>query len=186
LEHPVDVHVYTIDKQLHLQRLAKSISKVLRDEIKASLLHSRESMIPGWIVDMVVDWIEATFFPFSKTKQNGGEAYVVTQFSFQADEISQLVQDFYADVTDAVVAKSKKHWKRQVMHRSGNSGGRGTANDQESSINNTDEEMDSSAEKEKEASSFDTNQEVEKQDMARQLVDRIEGTICDVLYDRQV
>lgn len=132
---------------------------------------------------MVVQWVEGTFFPFIKTKRTAGDNFTVNQFVLEADDLLQVVQDFYAEVTDAVIEKNRRHLKHRKLHKSPSGGSGG--GDQASLISNTDEEMSTSEEQEKPIIHVERNYD-EEDEKVRQVMEQVEGTICDLFYDRYV
>jgi hypothetical protein len=129
---------------------------------------------------MVADWAEGTFFPFTKTKRGGEETYTANEFVFEADEISLIVQEFYYQVTDAMFGKNKSRSKHRISEKqSSDFGGSGPTDDQPSLISSADEELASSEENER--APFHVDEEDAK---ARQVIEQVEGTICDLFYDK--
>jgi hypothetical protein len=153
----------------------------LREEVKSSLSENRNSGLSNWLVNMVVEWLETTFFPFIKTRasRTSGDIYVVNEFGFEAEEISRTVQGFYGEITDAVVNRLRRSSKLK-RRLSPQTPGFGT--DRSSFISLTEEEV-SESEKERFRTSFMVVERTEEE-KARQVMECVEGTVCDFFYDR--
>ena len=180
-DHPIEISVYTIDKRIQFPVVAKAVCKELREEVKSSLSDNKNSGLSSWLVNMVVEWLEKSFFPFIKTKasRTSGEVYVVNEFVFEAEEISKTVQGFYGEITDAVAAKLRRTSKLR-RHVSPQAPGFGT--DRASLISVTEEEI-SESEKERIRASPMVTERTEEEKL-RQVMECVEGTVCDLFYDR--
>ncbi|KAF9645660.1 hypothetical protein BDM02DRAFT_3119935 [Thelephora ganbajun] len=179
-DHPIEIPAYTIDKRIQFPVVAKAVCKELREEVKNSLSDNKNSGLSNWLVNMVVDWLEKSFFPFIKTKasRTSGEVYIVNEFVFEAEEISRTVQCFYGEITDAVVKRFQRtsKLKRQLSPQAP-----GIGNDR-ASLSVTEEEV-SESEKERVRVSPMIIERVEEEKV-RQVMESVEGTICDLFYDR--
>lgn len=169
-----------IDKRIQFPAIAKAVCKELREEVKNSL-SDKNSGLSNWLVNMVVEWLEKTFFPFIKTKPSRplGEAYVVNEFVFEAEEISRTVQGFYGEINDAVIKKLRRSSKLR-RHLSPQTPGFGT--DRASFISVTEEEI-SESEKERIRASPVVTERTEEEKV-RQVMECVEATVCDLFYDR--
>lgn len=132
---------------------------------------------------MVVEWVEGTFFPFVKTKRSGGDSYAVNQFMVETDDLLQIVQDFYSEVTDAVIDKNKRYLKHRKVKKSPSSGSGSVGGDQSSLISNTDDES-ISDEKAILVVHVEPTED-EEDEKVRLVMECVEGTICDLFYDRK-
>ena len=149
--------------------------------MKNSLSDNKNSGLSNWLVNMVVEWLEKSFFPFTRNKasRTSGEVYIVNEFVFEVEEISRTVQDFYGDITDAVVKRLRRASK---LKRRTSPQTPGFGIDRASLISATEEEI-SETEKEKiRTSPVITEQSQEER--ARQVTESVEGAICDLFYDR--
>jgi len=180
-DHPIEIPVYTIDKRIQFPVVAKAVCKELREEVKNSLSDNKNSGLSNWLINMVVEWLEKTFFPFIKTKasRTSGEVYVVNEFVFEAEEISRTVQGFYGEITEAVVNKLRRTSKLK-RHLSPKTSGFGT--DRTSLLSVTEEEASESEKERHRASPIVTEQSEEEK--VRQVMECVEGTVCDLFYDR--
>ena len=149
--------------------------------MKNSLSANKNSGLSNWLVNMVVEWLEKTFFPFVKTKpsRTSGEVYVVNEFVFEAEEISKTVQGFYNEITDAVTKKLRRSSKLR-RHLSPQTPGFGT--DRASFISVTEEDV-SESEKERAKASPVVAERTEEEKL-RQVMECVEGTVCELFYDR--
>ena len=180
-DYPIEIPVYTIDKRIQFPVIAKAVCKELREEVKNLLSAGKNSGLSNWLVNMVVEWLEKTFFPFIKTKasRTSGEVYVVNEFVFEAEEISKTVQGFYAEITDAVTKKLRRSSKLR-RHLSPQTPGFGT--DRASFASVTEEDL-SESEKERGKASPAVVERTEEEKL-RQVMECVEGTVCDLFYDR--
>lgn len=153
----------------------------MREEVKSSLSGEKNSGLSGWLVKMVVEWLEKSFFPFIKDKSSRtlGEVYIVNEFGFEAEEVSRTVQGFYDEITEAVVNRLRRTSKLK-RHISPQTSGFGT--DRASLISATEEEV-SEGEKEKTRASPMVTERTEEEKV-RQVMESVEGTVCDLFYDR--
>ena len=149
--------------------------------MKSSLSDNKNSGLSNWLVNMVVEWLEKSFFPFIKNKasRTSGEVYIVNEFVFDAEEISGTVQGFYGDIADAVVKRLRRASKLK-RHTSPQTPGYGV--DRASLVSATEEEI-SESDREKIRTSPATTARTEEE-KARQVTESVEGTICDLFYDR--
>lgn len=180
-DHPVEIPVYTIDKRIQFPIVAKAVCKGLREEVKNSLSGNKNSGLSSWLVNMVVEWLEKSFFPFirNKASRTSREVYVVNEFAFEAEEISKTVQGFYGDIADAVARRLQRVSKHK-RHVSPQTPGFGT--DRASLVSATEEEINESDKENVQTSPLIAEQTEEEN--VRQVVESIEGTICDLFYDR--
>jgi hypothetical protein len=177
-DHQIELPVYTIDKRIQFPVVAKAVCKALREEVKNSLSGEKNSGLSSWLVKMVVEWLEKSFFPFIKDKSLG-EVYVVNEFGFEAEEVSRTVQGFYNEINEAVVNKLRRTSKLK-RHISPQTSGFGT--DRASLVSATEEEV-SESEKERTRGSPMITERTEEEKV-RQVMESVEGTICDLFYDR--
>ena len=149
--------------------------------MKYSLSGDKNSGLSSWLVNMVVEWLEKSFFPFTKNKSSrtSGEAYIVNEFVFEAEEISRTVQGFYGEITEAVVKRLRR---RSKLKRRINPHTPGFSTDRASLISVTEEEI-SESEKEKVRTSPIVTEQAEEEKV-RQVMESVEGTVCDLFYDR--
>ena len=149
--------------------------------MKNSLSDSKNSGLSNWLVNMVVEWLEKSFFPFIKTKASRtlGEVYIVNEFIFEPEEISRTVQGFYGEITDAVMKKVRRtsKLKRRISPQTP-----GFGTDRASLISVTEEEV-SESEKERVRASPMVVEQTEEEKV-RQVMECVEGTVCDLFYDR--
>lgn len=180
-DHPFEIPVYTIDKRIQFPAIAKAICKGLREEVKNSLSDNKNSGLSSWLVNMVVEWLEKSFFPFIKNKasRTSGEVYTVNEFAFEVEQISGTVQGFYGEITDAVVKKLRRASK---LKRRTSPQTPGFAVDRASFISATEEEISESEKAKIRTSPVITGQTEEER--VRQVMESVEGTICDLFYDR--
>lgn len=180
-DHPIEISVYAIDKRIQFPVIAKAICKELREEVKNSLSDNKNSGLSNWLVNMVVEWLEKTFFPFIKTKGSRtlGEVYIVNEFAFEAEEISKTVQGFYREIADAVVKKLRRSSKLK-RRLSPQTPGFGT--DRASFISVTEEDV-SESEKERVRTSPVAAERTEEEKL-RQVMECVEGIVCGLFYDR--
>ena len=180
-DHQIEIPVYTVDKRIQFPIIAKAVCKELREEVKNSLSDYKSSGLSGWLVNMVVEWLEKSFFPFirSKSSRTSGEVYIVNEFVFEAEEISRTVQGFYCEIADAVLKRLRRTSKLK-RHVSPQTSGFGT--DRASLISVTEEEM-SESEKERIRASPMITERTEEEKI-RQVMESVEGTVCDLFYDR--
>ena len=178
---PIEIPVYAIDKRIQFPVIAKGVCKELREEVKNSLSVNKNSGLSNWLVNMVVEWLEKTFFPFIKTKasRTSGEVYVVNEFVFEAEEISRTVQGFYAEIADAVTKKLRRS-SRLRRHLSPQTPGFST--DRASFASVTEEDL-SESEKERAKASPVVAERTEEEKL-RLVMECVEGTVCDLFYDR--
>ena len=134
--------------------------------------------LSNWLVNMVVEWLEKTFFPFTKAKvsRTSGEVYAVNEFIFEAEEISREVQGFYGEIAEVVVKKLRRSSK--LKRRLGPQ----TPADRTSSVSVAEEDV-SESEKDKVRASPVVTERTEEE-RVRQVMECVEGTICDLFYDR--
>ena len=179
-DHPIEIPVYVIDKRIQFPVVAKAVCKELREEVKNSL-SDKSNGLSNWLVNMVVEWLEKTFFPFIKIKasRSSGDVYVVNEFAFEAEEISRTVQGFYGEITDAVVKKLRRSSKLR-RRLSPQTPGFGT--DRASFISVTEEEVSESEKERARASPLITERSEEEK--VRQVMECVEATVCDLFYDR--
>jgi hypothetical protein len=148
--------------------------------VKNSLSDNKNSGLSNWLINMVVEWLEKSFFPFIKTKSSrtSGDVYIVNEFVFEPEEISRTVQGFYGEITDAVVQKLRRtsKLKRHISSTSGFGTDRGSL------ISATEEEV-SESEKERLRASPSVVERTEEE-RVRQVMECVEGTVCDLFYDR--
>ncbi|KAJ2915560.1 hypothetical protein MD484_g4848, partial [Candolleomyces efflorescens] len=119
---PVDVSVYTTDRKIVRNDVAKEINKGLRNEVKAAFAAERVHgsgkgfPVPGWVVDRVNDFT-ADWYPFVKVKTKGrsvkdatsppsssssvvseksgsGRVYEVNTLEESSDDAADRVQEF--------------------------------------------------------------------------------------------
>lgn len=182
-DHPIEISVYTIDKRIEFPVIAKAICKVLREEVKNSLSDNKNSGLSSWLVNMVVEWLEKSFFPFIKNKgsRTSAEAYIVNEFVFEAEEISRTVQGFYGEITDAVIKRLRRASKLK-RHTNPQSPGFGV--ERASLISATEEDISESDKQKIRTSPVITEQTEEEK--VRQVMESVEGAICDLFYDRWV
>ena len=149
--------------------------------MKNSLSDNKSSGLSSWLVNMVVEWLEKSFFPFIKNKpsRTSGEVYIVNEFAFEAEEISSTVQGFYGDIADAVVKRLRRASKLR-RHTSSHTPGIGI--DRASLVSATEEEISESDREKFRTSPVITEQTEEER--VRQMTESVEGTICDLFYDR--
>ena len=180
-DHPIEIPVYAIDKRILFPVVAKAVCKELREEVKNSLSDNKSSGLSNWLVNMVVEWLEKSFFPFIKTKasRTSGEIYVVNEFLFKPEEISKTVQGFYGEITNAVVKKLQRASK---LKRHANPKTPGFGTDRASLISVTEEEVSESDKERARASPVITEPTDEKK--VRQVMECVEGAVCDLFYDR--
>lgn len=180
-DHPIEIPVYTIDKRIQFPVVAKAVCKGLRDEVKNSLSDNKNSGLPSWLVNMVVEWLEKSFFPFIKNKpsRTSGEVYTVNEFVFETEEISRTVQDFYGDIADAVLKRLRRASKLK-RHTGPQTPGFGI--DRASLVSATEEEISESDKERIRKSPVIT--ELAEEEKARHVAESVEGTICDLFYDR--
>jgi len=180
-DHPIEIPVHTIDKRIQFPVVAKAVCKELREEVKNSLSDNKNSGLSNWLVNMVVEWLEKSFFPFIKTKTSRtlGEVYVVNEFVFEAEEISGTVQGFYGEITDAVVKKLRRtsKLKRDLAPQAP-----GFGTDRASLVSVTEEEVSGSEKERAQANPMFVEQTEEEK--VRQVMECVEGTVCDLFYDR--
>jgi len=180
-DHPIEIPVYAIDKRIQFPVVAKAVCKELREEVKNSLSDNKNSGLSNWLINMVVEWLEKSFFPFIKTKSSRtlGEVYIVNEFVFEPEEISRTVQGFYGEINDAVVQKLRRASK---LRRHINSQTSGFGTDRGSFISATEEEV-SESEKERIRASPLLVEQTEEEKVC-QVMECVEGTVCDLFYDR--
>lgn len=180
-DHSIEIPVYTIDRRIQFPIVAKAVCKELREEVKSSLSVNKRSGLSNWLVNMVVEWLEKSFFPFIKTKASmtSGEVYIVNEFVFEPEEISRTVQGFYGEVTSAVVQKLRRmsKLKRRISSQTS-----GFGTDRASLISATEEEASENEKERARASPMVTEQTEEEK--VRQVMECVEGTVCDLFYDR--
>lgn len=180
-DHLAEIPVYTIDKRIQFPVVAKAVCKELREEVKNSLSDNKNSGLSNWLINMVAEWLEKSFFPFIKTKSSrtSGEVYIVNEFVFEPEEISRTVQGFYGEITDAVVQKLRRasKLKRRISSQTS-----GFGTDRGSLVSATEEEA-SEGEKERIRTSPPAMEQSEEEKV-RQVMECVEGTVCDLFYDR--
>ena len=180
-DHPVEIPVYAIDKRIQFPVVAKAVCKELREEVKSSLSDNKHSGLSNWLVNMVAEWLEKSFFPFIKTKtsRTSGEIYIVNEFVFEPEEISGTVQGFYGEITSAVAQRLRRtsKLKRRTSPQTS-----GFATDRTSLISATEEEVSENEKERARASPMNTGQTEEEK--IRQVMECVEGTVCDLFYDR--
>lgn len=90
----MDVFVYTIDRKIVRNEVAKEVNKGLRAELKSVLLGST----PNWVVDRVL-YFTTEWMPFVRvrgSKRDGLErvGYVVNALEESSDDAADRVQEF--------------------------------------------------------------------------------------------
>lgn len=180
-DHAIEIPVYAIDKRIQFPVVAKAVCKELREEVKSSLSDNKHSGLSSWLVNMVAEWLEKSFFPFIKTKtsRTSGETYIVNEFVFEPEEISGTVQGFYGEITSAVVQRLRRTSKlrRRISPQTS-----GFGTDRTSLISATEEEVSENEKERARASPMITEQTEEEK--VRQVMECVEGTVCDLFYDR--
>ena len=161
--------------------VAKAVCKELREEVKNSLSDNSNCGLSNWLVNMVVEWLEKSFFPFIRTKasRTSGEVYTVNEFVFEPEEISRTVQGFYDEITNVVVRKLQRASK---LKRHANPQTPGFGSDGASLISFTEEEVSESKKEGVRAGPVIT--ESTEEEKVRQVMECVEGTVCDLFYDR--
>jgi len=149
--------------------------------VKNSLSDNKNSGLSNWLVNMVVEWLEKSFFPFIKTKASRtlGEVYVVNEFVFETEEISRTVQGFYGEITEAVIKKLRRtsKLKRDLTPQTP-----GFGTDRASLVSATEEEVSENEKERIQANPVFT--ELTEEEKVRQVMECVEGTVCDLFYDR--
>lgn len=90
----MDISVYTIDRKIVRNDVAKGINKGLRSEMKGLLLGST----PNWVVDRVLDFT-SEWMPFVRmrgSKRDGSEksGYAINDLEESSDDAADRVQEF--------------------------------------------------------------------------------------------
>lgn len=146
-----------------------------------SSLSDNNSGLSNWLVGMVVEWLEKSFFPFIKNKpsRTSGEVYTVNEFAFEAEEVSRSLQGFYGEIADAVVKRLRRtsKLKRRISPQTP-----GFSTDRTSLISATEEEVSESEKERLRTSPLIADRSEEEK--VRQVMESVEGTICDLFYDR--
>ncbi|KAH8103910.1 hypothetical protein BXZ70DRAFT_923313 [Cristinia sonorae] len=183
-ESGIGVPAFTMSTRISRKDVAKSILKAIHNEVKRDLA----DIAPSWVSERIEDFaVKNNLLPFLKIKSKskiggtteGGPAagYTVTPDLTGEDgveDLGQKFQEFYLDLEEELMRRKWKSGKQGF-------GSRILANGTPSAGS-----LSSGDEKEKDAEEKDGEDQVEdeKEKRVREVLGRVERTMCSVFYDR--
>lgn len=159
VDHIVEVSAFTIDRPVIRRIVVKALTKAIKNDIKESL-----GSVPTWVIDRVNAFC-SSMIPFPKTQRMSREgtavdrivpAYTVSLYEELPDELEDAFQAFY----DALEEELKVDGVAATFRR------------------REDKHVNDETARSKDKTIHDTR--------TRDILERVERTLCSVFYDRYV